>query len=374
MADAITEAIQSSMAEAGLTGGDEGLVVDEGSSESEAAPEATEAEAGADAGAEGSDADGEAEAGTEASPSAAKPVEKPAAKPVEKDAAMLAREQRLKDLGLTPPKPGQKENRLPHSRVSTMVEKAYERGRNEVTAEVTTHKTRADEAEAREARLNLMADQDPDRFIEALAVANPSKWKPIQARLAGAPVAASASALAAKPAGTDKPKPNFKLPDGSMTYDEDGVQALLDWTTERAVAQAEEKITKQFEARFGPIEQSHKAVEFRNQQAPIIAAKLQKAREDWGALFEADYKQAETTGKSDILTYQKANKCSFEAACQAVLLPRLRADRNKMREELIAEINEAPEAATERRAAVREQKGPRSLEQVIKDSMVAAGI
>ena len=380
MADAITEAIQNSMAEAGLTGDEGGLVVDESadsSTDDTSTTETTETSSADESG------DGSSEpiaASAETSPSAV-------TEPV-KDDATLKRDAELAELGLVAPKPGQKENRLPHSRVVKMVDKAETRVRTEMQGEISKRDSQIAELNttAQEfRRLNMLAEQSPERFIEALAVANPQVWKPIQARLAGAPVAASASkpAEAAAPslAGKPRPQPNVKLADGSLTYDEQGLDQLLQWTTDNAVARATESVTRQFEDRFGPLEQTNKTVQeqqraeaWRREQGPRIQKQIADARAEWGPLFEADYQKAEAGGKSDILTYMAEHKVSFERACTAVLLPKLRAERNKIRAEIITELNERPAASAETRTAVKEPTGPRTMEQVIKESMTAAGL
>lgn len=369
--DPITAAIVSSMESAGLTepvggsddGGDTG---DTGDTGADGLTVETSAAASPSAGATGDDP----AAAAAAAAAANAPVETPEQKAERED---------LEAVGLKAPKAGEKENRIPHSRASKMVLKGIARGREQAAAQIAEKDTKIGQLEgtvSEYTRMNVFADRDPDRFLDALAVANPRVWKPIVERLKGAP---NAEAVKPAPGGFTKPKPqpNFKLPDGSMTYDDAGLDSLLAWNEEKAVAIAEERITQKFEERFGPIEADHKNATWERQQAPKIAALTAEARKTWGKLFEDDYAKAEAGGQSEILAYMKANKmplARFHEAVQAVLLPKLRADRTKMRGEILAEINEAPAASVEHRTQVKPAAGPRSMDQVIRDAAEAAGL
>ena len=369
--DPISAAIESSISEAGidLGGGDADASIDSGA-------EDTGAETGAASADSASDDDAGPAAGAVESPSAAAATE--VTPPVVADPAAEARAKRLEELGLVAPKPGQKENRLPHSRVSSMVEKAFEKGQAAAQAEVAKRDTRIQQLDGiaqEHMRFNRAAETDPERLIEALAVAMPSVWKPIQARLAGAPQAAGKTAPAVESlAGKARPAPNVKLSDGSMTYDEAGLDSLLQWTTDNAVAAAETKLKAQFEERLSPLEKGQKDAAYRQAQGPKIAAQIKEAREEWGKLFEDDYQRAEAGQPSEIITYMNTHRVPFEKACRAVLLPKLRVERTTMRAEILKEINAAPAAAVPVHTSTRTKTGPRTIEQVISDSMVSAGI
>jgi hypothetical protein len=353
--DPITAAIESSMADAGLTetsdSGDTIETVGSSTTEipaDEAAAESVEAE-GAD--------DGE-------------PLVDQAT--VETQEEKAAREAEDAELTI---KPG--ENAIPHSRVKKMTAKAEARGREAaagVIKERDTEISRLRSYETEYRRFNELADTSAERLIEALAVANPKVWKPIQARLAGAPQVTGTTAPATE-GSRPMPKPNVKQADGSFTYDEEGLAELLKWNSDETAA----RVSKQFNDRLTPFEQERRAAEFNRQQAPMIKAQISKARERWGDLFEADYQQAEAGKPSEIIQYMNANKVRFEDACTAVLLPKLtaklKADKTAMRKSLVAEINERPAAASGTpRAAVKAPAGSRTMEQVIKDSMDAAGL
>jgi hypothetical protein len=353
VSDPITAAIESSMADAGLT-----ETSDSGETTETVSDSTTEVPAEETAGAEGETADADGD-----EPEAV-------AAAVETQEEKNTREAEEADLAI---KPG--ENAIPHSRVKKMTAKAEERGRQAaagVIKERDTEITRLRAYEAEYNRFNQLADADPERMIEALAVANPAKWKPMQARLAGAPQVTGTAAPATE--GRPRPKPNVKLADGSMTYDEAGFEDVLAWTAEQGYAKAK----KEFEARLTPIEQDRRASEFNRQQAPKIAAQIKNARERWGDLFQADYAQAEAGKPSEIIGYMNANRTSFEDACTAVLLPKLqaklKADKTAVRKQVVAEMNERPAAAVEARAAVKAPAGSRTMEQVIADSMAAAGL
>ena len=69
----------------------------------------------------------------------------------------------------------------------------------------------------------------------------------------------------------------------------------------------------------------------------------------------------------------------FDQACATVLLPKLSVDRNKMRKELLDEINKRPKAAARTPAAAaaatttRENTGPRDTEDIIREAIASLG-
>lgn len=379
--DPITAAIESSMADAGLS---------ETSEQTNDASLETIEGADDDAGAVADDTAG---ATVVASPSAGAddlgdPLLPAAEKMPVETAEQKADREDLEALGIRPLKPGEKENRLPHSRVSKMVLKGVQRGREQAKTLIATKDaeiTRLSGAATEHARISVLADHNAEGFLEAMAVANPRVWKPILQKLQGTAPAAPAVVPASS---KTMPAPNLKLADGSMTYDEKGLADLLAWTRAEAETSAVAKAQALIDERFAPLDEERKTAAWQAQQAPKIAAQIKEARETWGPLFEADYQKAEKGEQSEILAYIDANTRvvtypngkqgkvgpSFERACQAVLLPKLKAERTKMRGEIIAEINGRKAATTETRQPAKEAPGPRSIEDVIRDSMDEAGL
>jgi hypothetical protein len=306
--------------------------------------------------------------GTEASPSASDAVKPPVEEPVVDEE----------------PAEFRTNNPIPQKRVKVMVSKAEAKGRAAAQAEITTRDSelsRLRPIEQEFQRFSAAAENDPERLIEALAVANPRVWKPIQARLAGAPQATGKQAPAAEPSfvGKPRPQPNYKNADGSMTYDEAGLDQLLAWTSENAAAKALAQAEARLEERLSPIENDRRQQAFKAEQAPKIKATIEAARAEWGELFDEDYARAESGQPSEIITYMNAHKVSFDRACTAVLLPKLKAQAaakaTDARKKVIAEMNQRPAAAAAGvRSSASAQKGERTMEQIIRDEAIAAGL
>jgi hypothetical protein len=83
---------------------------------------------------------------------------------------------------------------------------------------------------------------------------------------------------------------------------------------------------------------------------------------------------------SEILAYQRTHKCSFDEATAAVILPKLIADRTKMRQDILAEFSlvsskkvakTAPQAT---RRYVLGKTGPQSNADVVHAKLKKLGL
>lgn len=272
-------------------------------------------------------------------------------------------------------KANERENRIPYNRVKKIVETARKKladQHTETLKERDTRLTRAEQRAQEADRADALARTDPQRYMDILAAINP-KFKEFRA----AQVAEVAKPAAPKPEDTPPP-PDYKFEDGSLGYTAEGHQKLMNWYAEKGKREALTEVDK----RFGPIEERWKSEQIIAQQMPKVNEQISRARATWGPLFEADYKLA-NEGKSEILAFMKAHpEVPFDAACTSVLLPKtqaaLQADRDKMRAELLAETSKKVAAASKSVPSSRksddEGSGPRTIEDVIKESMAAAGL
>lgn len=279
----------------------------------------------------------------------------------------------LAALGIKAPVEGQRENRLPYSRVRKIVENARKKLTDAHTTELTT---RDGKLTAAEARLKLveqaeqLASTDPDRYLAMLAKSNPA-----YARFLASPAAEAKPAAKAVEA---RPAPDFTYEDGSKGYTEAGLEKLLQWNADQAVTAAVSRVEETYSKRFGPIEEQWKAQQVAAEQMPRINAQIERAVKTWGKTFEDDYK---LNDKSEVLQYMKANPdVPFDACVAAVMLPKAQLDRNKMRADLLTEINARPAAAAKgvlpvaKVGAPATLDGPRRLEDVIAEAAAAAGL
>lgn len=229
---------------------------------------------------------------------------------------------------------------------------------------------RAQDAQDKLRALDL-ADSNPQVFFEALL--KDPRYAALAANLRGAgsnePAKAAAAPAAAAPVG-DQPKPDVLLPDGTLTYSEEGLQKLLDWTATKARTGALEEMDRRLDERLGPVKpliESHQTQVLWNQAVSKQRVVLEEARSKWPG-----FKDAEPAIKA--FMGQRGNEAvSLEAAYRAVVIPKFQADRDSMRQQILDEINARPAAASQVRPPRAETavppSGPRDLEQVIAESI-----
>jgi hypothetical protein len=290
----------------------------------------------------------------------------------------------LEALGLKPPVEGERENRLPYSRTKKIVTNAIKRTEAKFTSQVQERDAKVATAEKEldiYHRTDRLIEDDPDRFIGMLAAMHPDKYKKfvegVKASIA-APVQPAKTTEAAIAALGPRPAPDAQYPDGSKGYSAEQHEKLLDWVAQTAEAKAVARTEAQLAERLGPFEKERQAQQAIQEQVPRIKAQADAARKRWGPLYEAEEK---LDLKSPLLAYMKANpSIPFDAACADFFLPKIQADRNTMRADLLKEINARPKAAIKgvpsttsgAKASVSDE--PQSLDDVIKEAMAAAGL
>lgn len=282
-----------------------------------------------------------------------------------------------------------RENRIPYSRVKKITEKAVSEiaeaalGRKltagekaadvvkahvaqipELTAKVTDYEAKLDRFAQFE---NIIANQ-PEQFLQHLStfpVYQPF-FKAIDEMIAkveqyqsGAPAAPAASAPVADPLG-DMPQPDDTLADGSKAYSQQGIRALLDWNAK----QTESRVLKQIEERYKPIEDKWQTEQRMQAIIPKVQAQVTEARK-WPMFVEHE---AEI-----VKLLQQDQNISLEGAYRQVVYPRLVADKEKMRQDLLKEIKQAPRAtslpSSPAKPVTPVNTGPRDLADVIAESI-----
>lgn len=290
------------------------------------------------------------------------------------------------ELGFRAPKAGQRENKIPQSRVRARVKTALKKYSEKFGTERTdlTGKLSAADTELQTFR---RVDQaiaagatDPAaarRYIEMLAAVHPA----YKAFLGDGSTAAPASTVpqSIKDLGP-KPGPDLKYDDGTTGFSQEQLDKRDEWLAASAEIRGYERSKKEFETRFGPMETAHKTALERAAEQPRIEARVAAVREQWGELFLAQERtELAKKGSSEIAKYQAAHPgVPFEQVVAAVLLPKLQTDRTKMRTEILAELKRKPVASTAPIAAVKpgateEPTGPRSTQDVIREALREAG-
>jgi hypothetical protein len=212
-----------------------------------------------------------------------------------------------------------------------------------------------------EARLGLhqtqlqaleVADKDPKRFLEALVEADPRYAELIGPAVRGGSGRGSAPTI---DPGAEMPQPDVQQPDGSFAYSQAGLQKLLQWQA----AQTESRLAE----RYKPIEETFRAEQAVRTALPRVRQRIADA-EQWPGFAD---------GQNDIASAMLADKrLSLEGAYIKVVIPRLQQSRDTMRAEILAELNQRPKAVTGTAPSAAPSStptGPRDLEDVIRDAI-----
>lgn len=292
------------------------------------------------------------------------------------------------ELGFRLPKPGQRENKIPQSRVRARVKTALQKQAAKFGTERTdlTGKLTSADGELQTFRRAdaLIAEgaSDPAKarqYIELLAAIHPA-YKAFLSPAAAAAAGASETAVpqALKDLGP-KPGPDITYTDGTTGFSQAQLDKRDEWLAASAEIRGYERSKKEFETRFGPIEKQFKTAADREAEAPRIEARITAIRDQWGELFIAQ-ERAETAkkGSSEIAQYQAAHPgVPFEQVVAAVLIPKMRADRTTMRQELLKELNGKKKAAktgTAQATRTVVPAGDKTTADIINEQLDKAGI
>lgn len=305
-----------------------------------------------------------------------------------------------------------RENRIPYSRVKKITEKSASDAETHVAEVVLGRKLNQGEkavdavkafaaqvpelttkVQDYEGRLNtvgqfeqVMANQ-PEKFLQMLAKLPAYKQfftfvenaYNTMSQNAAAPVptqpAPGQQPIAAVPLADEMPQPDEKLADGSAVYSMAGLQKLVSWTQAKAREQAVAEATGQFNERYSALEQRYAPImqawtEYQTRQSvlPQIQAQIAEAK-TWPMFNELENEITQTLQADRTLT--------LEAAYRKVAFPKMIAERNNMRQDIIKELQTAP---TSTAVSGRSSKpnpptpaGPRSLEDIIKEQLEGMG-
>src|SRR3990167_3063698 len=281
----------------------------------------------------------EAPAEVEAAPDAPTedaPIEEPVTDEVASPAAQTEKDEFEKKFGIPGMSASGRENRIPYSRVKKISEKAAS---DAVAAKVKEFEPQLAERDTKikdyETRLQNVSEfeqvmvNDQEQFLGMLRQL--PTWKPffdkIDAALAGQtqPVATESNV----PVTDDMPVPDQQLSDGTMVYSMDGLKALNAWNRTQARKETLAEVDKQ----FGPMAKEWKnhrdSQERMNAIIPQVQQQIQDAR-TWPLFNEHE--------TEIVKALQDNQKLSLEGAYRQIVYPKLVADRGKMREEILREV------------------------------------
>ena len=216
---------------------------------------------------------------------------------------------------------------IPLDRHETLLANAREEGQRAIAAAKAEHEaamaqTRA-ELQAKQEMIAL-ADRDPEMFLEALTRVDPRYAEAITKRAGG-----NGHAAAAATPGGAMPQPDRQFEDGSVGYSLEGLQKLLDWHA----SSVEDRVVQ----RYKPIEDQYRSGEAVRGAVQRVSAQVEAAKQ-WDGFTEH---------QGEIAAALKADRTlNLEGAYRQVVMPKLRASRDKMRAEILAEINGKPKTVT----------------------------
>jgi len=338
MADAIETAIRTSMSELDSASTDSGDTVSAEESSSSESIESTEA------------------TGTESVTTSA---ESTTSQPSAEDAARAATvaeeaelDRLLGEVDSPQRRPG-RPNSIPQPRVKQMVSRARDKAAAEHVAKLKEH---ADKIETYEQQLQQVAQfeslmfDNPERFLDILR-SMPQYSERLTPRQ-------QAQLQQQADPNADMPQPDG--PDGSYTLQ--GLQKLLEWQS----AQTEQRVMK----RYAPMQEQWESQQQIAAAMPVIQNQLQDAaswelfaenQDEILKVLQDDSAQAERLGRRPQL--------SLEAAYRKVVFPKLRANRDTMRADLLKEINQQPRstsAVVNTSAARQDEGGSSDITEIIR--------
>lgn len=174
----------------------------------------------------------------------------------------------------------------------------------------------------------------------------------------------------------EMPQPDRELSDGSRVYSLEGLKALREWDRR----QVEKAVLTQVEKRFGPIEQSYQSYQRVQAALPQVQAQIAEARQ-WPLFNESE--------QEIVVALQKNPTWNLERAYQAVVLPKIQAERDKIAEtakvdkekvraEILREMKQTPRSTSAPSTSSKPQSqavgGNRSMEDIISEAVKAAGL
>lgn len=244
------------------------------------------------------------------------------------------------------PQKGKRRGPIPFERHESILGNARAEGEKKLADLRKEYDTKLATATAHSEAMEV-ANADPERFLNALAQADP-RYARILASVVGGGSKTAATAndtdLAAK----------MPPPDADGGYTPEGLRKLLDWHAEMVEA----RVAK----RYAPMETEHRHRERISGAVTRINQQLQEA-ETWPG-----YKEHE----AEILqTLRSDKRLNLESAYRKVVIPKFQANRDTMRAELLAEINGKPKkvTGTTPAAASVASNGARSVEDIVRESI-----
>lgn len=280
--------------------------------------------------------------------------------------------------------PSGRPNRIPHPRVKQMVSKAeadaIARTTKELETKWTTERapleTKVKDYESRlekVAQFEHVLENDPRTFLSLLAQI--PAYKDFFSHIEK--LAQGNTAEPPKPEvildHSDMPQPDQTLTDGSKVYSLEGLAKRDEWLAkkieERAVRQAEER----FGQRLQPFERERQDRQRYEQTASAVDKQIAEARQ-WPHFADLEPEVIKILKADPQISLERA----YVKAFQDVQVPKVSADRNQIRTEVLAELKKKPMSSSAPASHVRpgaQQDGAvKSLDDIVAQAAKDAGL
>lgn len=296
------------------------------------------------------------------------------------DPATAAQDEFEKRWGIPAISASGRPNRIPHPRVKQMVTKAeadaIARTTKEMEAKWATERTPLEtKVKDYEGRLEKVAqfehvlENDPRTFLSLLSQIPAYKdfFDHINKLTQGQATPTAAVGGSRVPEGM--PQPDQTLPDGTKVYSMEGLQSLLQWQAENV----EKRVTQKVQQHYAPIEQEWQHQQRMAKLVPVIEKQIADAR-TWPHFAELEPEVIKILKSDPQITLERA----YVKAFQDIQVPKVSADRNQIRSEVLAELRKKPMNSSAPSSQVRPGTGQsnenRSIEDVIAQAARDAGL
>lgn len=285
-----------------------------------------------------------------------------------------------------------KENRIPYSRVKKIVSKAENDAKealkkqleSEFNPKLSTFETKIKTYEdqlAKVAQFEQVLEKDPQTFLGMLAqhptykpffdeinqLVAAQQQAPVQGAQQGGMVRDPQTGRFVQqtqaPAADAMPQPDKQYADGSVGYSEQGLAALLEWNARNV----ENRVTQRIEQRYAPIEQDWQTQRRIAEMTPHVERQIAEAR-TWDRFTELEPEVIQLLKTNPQMSLDRA----YMQAYQKNVVPKMAADRNKLRAEVLEELKKVPAQTAAPSRSLRTTappNGPRDIEDIIREQI-----
>lgn len=240
--------------------------------------------------------------------------------------------------GLAQEMAGKRDNRIPHSRVTKIVENQVKKALAESEQKYARYNTPEFHNEQRAMQV---ADKNPEQFLRALVQVDPRYAELLQgSRLVGGTEDAGGDGTAGKktaPAGDIEA--DIQLSDGTLAYSAEAQQRREDALIARMEAAFDKRMGERFKD-VQPLVDERRQNELRREAGERVAGRIERARK-WPGFNE----NAEAIAAKVNEATKRGEFMDLHDAYIEVVIPKFRTDEATTRAKVVAEMNKQAAAA-----------------------------